>query len=279
MNEHQLNGYVKQRGISLLEILVGLLIGLLVVAAAVGSVVFTRSAQVTQSDSARLQQQASGVIRLIGLQLKQAGAVEMVNAANGKVTFDTRFTGFNGVQDVLVSGIDGGGTNPDTLNISAQDQQSNSVPGFPGGTSTVRDCLGNVPDAALIGIRMQNSFSVNVAQQSLMCTGANAGATAQAVAIGVEDFQVRYAVATPGPTNNQQLQYQSAPASFINSDTSSIRAVQICLRLVGDRAQTSTGTGNTVVGCDGAIVPADGKIRRVFTNTYFLRNAVRIGQF
>ena len=109
MNKNHFKGVAKQRGISLIELMVGLLIGLFVVAAALSSVIFTRSAQVTQSDSARLQQQASAVIRIIGLQLKQAGAVEMVNAADGKVMFDTRFTGFNDVQDVIVSGADGGG--------------------------------------------------------------------------------------------------------------------------------------------------------------------------
>ena len=280
MNNYNLNGFVKQRGITLIELMTGLLIGLLVVAAALSSVIFTRSAQVTQSDSARIHQQASYVIRTIGLQLRQAGAVEMVNAADGKVTFDTRYTGVNDAQDVIVSGTDGGGTNPDVLNVSAQDQRSTSVPGFPAGTSTVRDCLGNAPDAALIGIRLQNSFSVNVAQQSLMCTGANTATGPQAIAAGVEDFQVRYGVATPGFTDlDQQLQYVATPPSFVSSSASSFRAVQICIRLVGDRAQTTTGTGNAVVGCNGEVVPTDGRIRRVFTSTYFLRNAVRVGQF
>ena len=91
---------------------------------------------------------------------------------------------------------------------------------------------------------------------------------------------MRYGVATPGLTDlDQQLQYVATPPSFVSSSASSIRAVQICIRLVGDRAQTTTGTGNAVVGCNGEVVPTDGRIRRVFTSTYFLRNAVRVGQF
>ena len=257
----------QQRGISLIDLLIGLFIGLLVVTAAISSVVFTRSAQVTQSDSARLQQQASLVMRLIGLQLKQAGAVEIRNSLDGAVIFDNQFTGVNGVQDVIVSGTDGGGTAPDTLNVSAQDQQGVVIVGQPV-TSTVRDCLGNAAD--LVGVRMQNTFAVNLPQNSLICTGSNAASGPQAIAVNVENFQVRYGLATFVGLQ-QQIQYVDTVPDFA---TAFIRSVQVCLVLRGEQTKNAGG-GTVVTGCNNNAIPADGRIRRVFTNTFYLRNSAR----
>ena len=259
----------QQQGLTMIDLLIGLFIGLLVVTAAIASVVFTRTAQTSQSDNARLQQQASLVMRLIGFQLKQAGAVEMVDFKDsgvntGLVTYDTRYTGFGGVQNVNVSGVDGGGNAPDTLNVSAQDQQGTVNAAV---TSTVRDCLGNAAD--LVGVRMENTFSVNVGQNSLMCTGSNAASGAQAIAVGVENFQVRYGVATGGSGNAQQIQYLSTVPSF---NTATIRSVQVCLVLRGEQTNNSGG-GSVVTDCNNNVIAADGRIRRVFTNTFYLRNS------
>ena len=256
----------KQQGLTMIDLLVGLFLGLLVGTAAISSIVFTRTAQAAQSDSARLQQQASIVMRLIGLQLKQAGAVELVNSIDGKVVFDNQFKGVNETQDIYVSGTDGGGNAPDTLNVSAQDQQGEIFAGQPV-TSVVRDCLGYA--ASKPGITMQSSFSVNTAQNSLTCVGSSAGGGAQAIAIGVENFQVRYGVATGGAGTAQQIQYLNTVPNFA---TAAIRSVQVCLVLSGEQVNTS-GTGVAVVDCNNNAVAADGRIRRVFTNTFYLRNS------
>ena len=64
-----------QRGVSLLELLVGIAIGLLVVAVAMGALMASRGLSGTVSDASTLQQQASYAFRIMGQQIRQAGGL------------------------------------------------------------------------------------------------------------------------------------------------------------------------------------------------------------
>lgn len=269
-----------QRGISLIELLIGLTIGLLVVVAALGSLSFTQVTSTTVGDSARLQQKANTAFRVMGLQLRQTGGVELKQGpGGGPVIYDrsdgvTGFNGWNGANpDIAITGLDGGGAAPDTLRLSYQDN----------GTS--RDCLGNLATTTPL-VRVDNAFYVNAGR--LMCQGANG--TIQALIDGVEDFQVTYgqktvvlpavpaklmpaasaASATPAtPETANFRQFTAAtPAIFTTTPVSMVQTVTICLQLRSDLA-TDVRVGS-VAGCS-ATVASDGFIRRVYRNTYTLR--------
>ncbi|RDD91258.1 hypothetical protein DTW89_18920 [Acidovorax sp. BoFeN1] len=78
-----------QRGATLIELLVGITIGLLTVVVGLGAVVVSRSLSGTVSDASRLQQQASYAFRVIGQQLRQTAglAIDPTTGTKANVEF------------------------------------------------------------------------------------------------------------------------------------------------------------------------------------------------
>ena len=246
-------GSCLQRGFSLVELMVGLTIGLLVVLAAIGSMVFTQATSRVVGDASRLQQKADAIFRNIGHHVAQAGAYELVAGADGQVSFSSSYSGFNtGTpnpgQIFNIHGLDGSNNAPDTLRVSYENAASH-------------DCLGvPVPPATT---NVDNAFYVS--GSDLLCKGAD-GATALPLADGVEDFQVRYAVLTGAD------QFRLFDAGTV-PDWTTIQAVQICLQIAGDN-QGNPQPGLVMKGCRGQTLENTGKLRRVFVRTFSLRNAL-----
>ena len=67
-----------QRGLSLVELLVGLLLGMLIIAVALGALMASRAVSGTVSDASQLQQQASHIFRVMGRQIRQAGSLRLL---------------------------------------------------------------------------------------------------------------------------------------------------------------------------------------------------------
>lgn len=240
-----------QAGVSLIELMVGITIGLLVVVAAVGSLMYTRVSSTTVGDSSRLQQDAATAFRIIGHHVRQAGArrIQNVSATNPNVQFNPAYSGFGTTTTtVVLSGAEGASGATDTLRVSHDADP----------TIGVSDCLGQVPSTA----NVTNTFTLVGGE--LRCLGSATGSTTQAIIAGVEDFQVWYGVRT-GLGVNSTLQY--ANASSVTWDR--IETVMVCLRLAGD---LSNNPGVDVTGCNGETISADGRIRRVFRRVYFMRN-------
>lgn len=269
-----------QRGVTLIELMIGITIGLLVVVAALGSLVFTQITATSVGDSARLQQKASAAFRAMGIQVRQAGGNEAVfNAVLGTVQYITTFDGFNAMgANFMVHGIEGASDAPDTLRVSYPD------------SPLARDCLGNRPAAALVGVRVDNQFSVDAAGR-LMCLGADGG-PAQAIIDGVEDFQVTYNVRTvtflaPGlappavrvgdTANYRQLTAAAAPFGLTNPVPTLPQlgwSVTVCMQLRGDITTDSPRGDIGMVGCRGQAVAGDGRFRRVYRETFGLRSSL-----
>lgn len=254
----------------MVELMVGITIGLLVVVAAIGSLVATQVTSTVTGDSSRLQQKADAVFRNLAFHLTQAGAIVLTpaNAATNPavLVFSPLYTGFDPAttgapgQIFSIHGINGAANAPDTLRISYQDN------------GTARDCLGNRPAAATVNIRVDNTFNMNGAD--LMCLGASAAA-AQSIADGVEDFQVTYGVQTDAAGADQYQFYRADQmlAAPLTPNWTSIQAVSICLQLIGDTLGNPQ-PGLLMTGCRGQNVASDGRLRRVFQRTFALRNAL-----
>ena len=251
-----------QFGASLMELMVGISIGLLVVLAAVGSLVYTRVSSTTMVDATRLQQKADAAFRLINFQTLQAGAIELTQSGlDNSVRFSITYTGFNPATTALatsvvsVHGVNEDGLNKDILRISYQDN------------GTVRDCLGQATATATSNIRVDNEFTYVAASNELRCKGSAAGATAQPILDGVEDFQVTYGVVTTAG-------FQFFTANNV-TDWTNIQAVAICLQLRGDTQGNPQPGMTPLASCvAGTTVPNDGRLRRVFNRTFSLRNAL-----
>lgn len=241
-----------QRGVSLIELMVGIAIGMLIVIAAIGSMLYTRASSTTVGDSARLYQDASTAFRVIGETVRQGGA-RRLSPIGGNVEFNPNFTGLgSATQSAVISG-NNGATTPtiagDTLNVAYDSD----------GGITITDCLGNIANSAANNIT--NTF--DLVDGNLRCNGNAAATTAQPLIQGVEDFQVWYGLRNTGET----FRYRSAGDV---ADWNQVETVMVCLRLSGETRSNPTAAS---VGCNGEAVAADGRIRRVFTRVFNIRNA------
>ena len=251
----------RQRGSSLVELMVGLTIGLLVAVAALGSLVYARLASNTVDDGTRLNQEAMTAWRIIGGQLRQAGARRLdsvpdcigAGCVTTKVAFNTDYPAtlppLFGYAGQLVSGSEGASGAPDTIAVFL---------GLDLDPALAVDCLGE-PSAVTTGIT--STFSVS--DNALRCRGAGASsaAGAQALVAGVEDLQVWY-----GQRAGNDLRYLSANNV---SNWPAVDTVMICLRIVGELRGYSTAGS---IGCNGEDIASDGRLRRVFWHAYRLRN-------
>ena len=265
--------YSHQRGFSLVELMVGLTIGLFVVLAAVGSLVYTQATATIVGDSARIQQTADSVFRNLGFHVAQAGAlsIEPETGSSPVIRFSNVYTGFNTTttgaaagQIFSIHGVDGGATAPDTLRVSYQDNMLASDTNADKIAFGVRDCLGNRPPSST---KVDNQFSVT--GTDLLCLGAANSTPAQSIANGVEDFQVTYGVLTLNG-GVDQIRYYTANNIV---DWTQIQAVTICLQLIGEN-RGNPQPGLTTTGCRGQTVTNDGLLRRVFWRTFAIRNAL-----
>jgi type IV pilus assembly protein PilW len=232
--------------VTLIELMVGLTIGLIVAVAAVGSLVYTRVSSTTVGDSSRLYQDASTAFRIIGNQVRQGGARRIQEVGGSTVEFDPSYFGFGSATNtVVVDGTDAGGTATDTFRISRDIDP----------TIDARDCLGQQP----AGPNITNTFTVSGGE--LRCLGSAATPTTQAIAAGVEDMQVWYGVRTVD--NLQYLEASSVPS------WDQVQVLMVCLRMAGD---STSNPATATTGCNGEAIANDGRIRRVFLRIFNIRN-------
>ena len=245
----------RQSGLSLIELMIGLVVGLLVVIAAMGSLVYTRAASQVMGDSTRLQQDAATAFRIIGQTARQAGARRLTDIPGGMVTFNPQYKGIevnaNTGLPVSIKGTDGERNGPDTLIID-RDQTGT------GGFDSV-DCVGGSVEKEK---NISNLFRVDASLLKCGGPGAQYGLVA-----GVEDFQVWY-----GLREGDGLRYTTASGltQLFPAPWDQVEALRVCLRLAGG---LTNHPGAAVTGCQDEVIPNDGRLRRVFFHVFKLRNA------
>lgn len=138
-----------QAGLTLVELMVAIVIGLLVVGVAVAGLMASRGVSGTVSDATQLQQQASYAFRVLGQQIRQAGSMELnldtertsgstaPLSAAAKVGFEVGYTQW----DQIISGIDAPSRTEFALTVGYQNYFEDQVDAS--STATLfRDCLG-----------------------------------------------------------------------------------------------------------------------------------------
>lgn len=244
---------LRQNGMTLIELLVGITIGLLVIGAAIGTLVLSRQTAGTVSEISQLQQQASFAMRVLGAQLRQAGALELVPlSAGGPLTF-------NGLNDLTgpvlpLQGNDGASGAPDTLTVR---NQPSALP------SLQRDCANGVLATVPVD---SSAFSVNSSSNSLTCLSAT-NILAQPVAANVADFQVNYRV-NVGSTAAPSFQILSASA-LTPAQWEGVSAIELCLDLRGIEPIPDLGT--TYLNCQGTAVSRGSRNHFVSRNVFHVR--------
>jgi len=242
-----------QRGASLIELLVGIAIGLLVVLAALGTVVYTNTTAGAVTDSVRLNLQAQAVFDTLGRQLRQSSSHTMTaTGLNGVITF----------QNGLAPGTSAVSEVAGELQVRHSTNVPSIVPAF-APSAALPGCLGGNPGPGVL-------LSVNRYSSAAGILRCDEGAGAQPIAENVEMLLARYGV-RDAITGN--LQYVPAAAVI---DWQAVEAVEICLQLQGDRANNPNLA--TFTNCQGVATPvADGRLHRVFRRIFTVRPDFQAG--
>ncbi|MDN8614622.1 hypothetical protein [Variovorax ginsengisoli] len=238
----------RERGLSLLELLAGLVVGMLVMMSALATLLLSREAAGAVADLSQLQQQGAYALHVIGLQFRQAGAVELMrNEVTGRYAFGPSRAQAAGT-DFAVFGVDGKGAAPDKVSVAFAAAAWAKAPGQ-------YDCSGSGVSG---GERVDATFEVD-AKGQLSCTGRRK----QPLVSGVADFQVRYRVAT-----SDGVQIMAAREVEALKRWGAVAAIEICLDLQG--SEKSPQAGQVYRGCDGDR-PSNGRAHLVSRNVFSVR--------
>ena len=200
-----------QRGMTLVELLVALALGLLVALAATIALTVSRRGFTTVDAASQLRDGARFSVDVINRVLVQAGFEDLTYAVSTRKSEDgvsadppPSIFGFNNAlasaTDPVGASMSGGINGSDVLVVRYQ--AGETYPGSGTTDGTMIDCQGNTvpPNAVPVNRddRMASVFHVAMSsgEPSLMCTTVIGGivSAAQPVVQGVEDFQVLYGV-------------------------------------------------------------------------------------
>ena len=237
------------RGVVLIEVMVGVALGLLIVIAAIAAYAFTLSTAAAGRDAADLQQRADIAMQLIGAQVRQAGTVRM-EAGGGGARLSGAFEGW-AAGGVAVGGVEGGAGRPDALRVAHEPE--------PGEL----DCLGNgkTPPGHIDAEFFIRNESDNHNRPALYCGGVE---SPQAVVAGVDDMQLWFSVRDAAGS------LRHVTADQLAADTT-VEAVRVCLQLSSESSHGGTG----VRDCSGApITPQKtaGRMVRIVRGVFLVRN-------
>ena len=267
----------RSRGVSLIDLLVGMALGLVVVAVAMVGLMTSRSITGTVSEASSMQQQAAYAFRVMGQQLRQAGSLELnlapsimpgadANSPMSPVAFDPPDPAGERTQfDRSAATVSGSGTATPSFTVGYQNYvEPVTAADAPVTAVLLRDCLGRnsvtsgVPDAPVL----TSTFTRDASSNELVCTGAS---TRRAIIGNVTDMRVRYLVQ---PARSTNLQYFANPANV--AAWNNVYALEVCLELSGTEAIATPDMQYT--NCAGTATAYGNRMRMVFRNVYQIRS-------
>lgn len=224
-----------ERGFSLVELMVAMVIGLIVVLVVGTLFMNSRQTYMAQDANSRLQENARYATELFGRQVRTAGyvGVNFSPLSGGNLFAKPASFTFSG------KAIQGAGADSITLSFDGD-----------------KDCLGQA------AVQPNNLFRVNASSQLECVAGGNTGV----ILDDVEAMQVLY-------REKNKTTYDAASA--VNMDNVSSVRICLLLRAKADGAQRAveSGVDQVYVDCSGAsVTKSDGYIRRAMTTTIALRN-------
>ena len=254
--------YLKfQAGLTLIELMIGLAVGLLVVAVATVSLLGSRSVTGAVSDISGIQQQAAYVMRTFGTQLRQAGSLYLdlgLDAdGEGEITSATAFQ-LRGSTDTAIAENNGSVT----IRFTGYEE-----PTFANAGPISRNCLGapgSIPAGTTASI--ESIFTLN---------GTDLRCNDQPIAQNVAAFQVRYLLQGTDQDDPTMLYTNRAGVA----DWNRVQGVEVCLVLFGTERIDVPAGGVSYTGCDGNAVDITAltgnrtnRMHYVFRNVFQLRS-------
>jgi type IV pilus assembly protein PilW len=252
------NNTSEQQGYTLPELLVGMALGLLVIAAATAAYGTSKQTWNAMAAADALHANARVALRNIREHVHMAGASYL------------QASSLNASDDASSS------TTNLSVEISLPEDAGQATLAGVNGTKYVEsltlghwhaldaiDCQGNT-GSTHTSVRSDYKLNTN---KELSCKDLNlTNSTYQALAEGVEDFQLRYAEAN---LNTQTIQWKTANQV---TDMAQVLAIEVCLRVASINTVHNTKPNTSYSGCQGEALPSDGRVRRTFKRVMALRN-------
>jgi len=262
----------RQRGFSLLELLVGVIIGLLVVAVALGAMMTTRAVTGSVSDISQIQQQAAYAFRVLGQQIRRTGSLHMEAVSAGAICGSNTAGAPGGsthdytevclqakAGDFDLPGALRGVDNPSSgqykLTVKARDYQQTASSDL-----SQRDCLNEQAQNNVLSSQffLDLSPDPSTGSPSYVFKCASSSGQVQPILQNVADFEVRYLLAS-----GTGIRYTNAQTVEQNNAWNKVVGVEVCLVLFGaERIDTSdmplanrSYTGCTPAAGGGAAAP------------------------
>lgn len=280
----------RQSGVTLIELMVGLAIGLLVVAVAMGALMVSRGISGTVSDASGIQQQGAYILRVVSQQLRQTGSLYLnPDPVGGNSTDVLSPVAFEIKADAVGSGnsfvqeesLTGAGTTVTTAFRRYQDNvfvADNATSSTIGTDFLARNCVG-APGNSSTDQRVESTFAFDSTKNELQCGGN--GTAAQPIAQNVAQFQVTYMVQATDAAGNTTVQYTKGsdmPAAAADLTWRRVQGVQVCLVLYGSEP-VDMPAGSSYTDCAGTSVnmtaltgERKNRMHLLFRNTYQLRS-------
>lgn len=284
---------LRQSGVTLIELMVGLVIGMLVVVTAMGTLMVSRGISSTVSDASGIQQQGAYILRMIGQQLRQVGSLylnpdptgggstDVLSPVAFEIQADAVGTGNSYAQeDALVGDEDtvtiGFRRYQDNVFQVAGTEASGSTPAAFGTDYLARNCVG-APNNSSTDQRVESIFTF--ANDTLRCQG-NSVDTPQPIAENVAQFQVTYLVqiVDAAGTRVQYTKGADMPTAASDPTWRSVQGVQVCLVLYGSEP-IDLPAGSSYTDCEGKSVnlttltdARKNRMHLLFRNTFQLRS-------
>lgn len=247
-----------QAGMTLLELLISMSLGLLLLGGIGAIYVGSQETYRVQEQNARIQESGRYALEVLGRSLRQAGYWHISTNPISRV---------NAFSGTPITGTEGDDADPDTVTV-----QYDAVPGD-------RDCEGTIiADADLVApaesLVVTDALRLN--GTDLECDGdADGAADPQPLVSNVEDVQLLYGVANDPSRPQSANLYTAEPANW-----NQVVSVRACV-LIRSEENGITATEQKYLGCADALTGSstlteatDRRLRRTFVATFNLRNRV-----
>ena len=239
-----------QGGYTLPELLIGMALSLLVIAAATAAYSTSKQTWNAMAAADAVHANARVALRNIKEQAQMAGGAFLKPASNNDGTFTVDVSSNEDAGKAALAGVNG------TKYVESL------TLGHWHALDAI-DCQGNT-SSTHTSVRSDYKLNTN---KELSCKDLNlTNSTYQALAEGVEDFQVRYAEAN---VSAQTLQWKTANQV---TDMTQVLAIEVCLRVASVNTVHNTKPNTSYSGCQGEALPSDGRVRRTFKRVMALRN-------
>jgi len=257
-----------QQGVSLIELMVSLTIGLVIILGIAQIFSANRETYTAQENLGQLQENGQYAINFISQHLRKAGYYPNAYSLEGtKVTHELRAFGAT----LPINGIEGGGSNSDRVVISYYTTGTDCIGNNPAGGATAEQRFTKIslsangaqlpPQATAIAINTITIAIGAAGRPALFCNNIE-------VSEGVENIQVRYGEDTD---NDGFVDRYARLDQVIN--LANVMVVQVAI-LAATTREASRFLNTDTYDLLGTIIDPvdDGRFRRIYSTTIRLRN-------